>query len=431
MSSAAPLDLGGVDYAKFLACVHCGLCTSACPTYLETGNENDSPRGRIHLMRAVADGRIEPTPEVQRHLDLCLDCRSCETACPSGVQYGSLIEGFRIAQEPMRTRGVVDETLRSLAILNLFPYPWLVRPAMVGARLFQNLGIESLLRRLGILERLPAQVQKMLEMLPAQGTWQTRKPIPELVRAQGPRRAKVAFFAGCALSEMFPETNYNTVMVLARNGCDVITPAAQACCGAIHYHAAQPGPAIEFAKRNVDLFNSLGVDAIVNNCAGCGHMLRHYTEVLEHEHVYKEAAAKFQAKVKDFSEYLAQLGPVTPPNEIKTTVAYHDACHLVHGQKVRVEPRKLLAAIPGVKLVPLRESDICCGAAGTYNLTQPEMSLQLSARKAANIKDTGASTVVVGNQSCAMQIRQAVRRAELPVEVIHPADLLARAYGIH
>lgn len=424
------LDLGKLDYRRFLECVHCGLCTSACPTYLETGDENDSPRGRIHLMRAVADGRLEPTPAVQRHLDLCLDCRSCETACPSGVQYGHMIETFRFAQEEVRKRALPETLLRDSLFFGLFPYPELVRPALWGAKLMQFFGIQQLMERLGLTEWMPYPMRKMMALLPAPGQWQKTRTIPEFTPAQGKRRARVAFFTGCSASVMFPETNWNTVQILARNGCDVVTPANQVCCGAVHYHAGESAPAVEFAKKNVDVFTSLDVDAVITNCGGCGHMLQHAGDVLKEEAAFHTPALKFENSVQDVAEFLMKLGMIPPDKEIPVRATYHDSCHLSHGMGVRGEPRMLLAQIPGLKMIPLRESDICCGAAGTYNVSEPDMSGRLADRKLANIKDTGAEMVIAGNVVCLMQITQAVREGKLKAEVVHPVDLLARSYGI-
>jgi glycolate oxidase iron-sulfur subunit len=431
MTDILPLDLSNLNQRRFLECVHCGLCLSACPTYLETGDENDSPRGRIHLMRAVAEGRLDHTPAVQRHLDLCLDCRSCETACPSGVHYGELIEGFRFAQEAGRERPPAETLLRDSVLFGLFPYPELVRPALWGARMSQALGIQQFLEVTGLKDLLPYGVRKMMDLLPAPGTWQPERELPEFLPAEGERRARVAFFTGCSASVMFPGTNYNTAAILARNGCDVITPAGQACCGAIHYHNGDQGKARDFARRNLEIFGALDVDAVVTNCGGCGHMLKHAPDLFGADETHARGEARrFAGRITDVSELLMDLGPVEPTVAIEATCTYHDSCHLSHGMGVRGEPRSLLARIRGLKLIPLRESDICCGAAGTYNITEPGMSGRLGERKLQHIRETGASIVAAGNVVCLMQITQSVREARLPVEVVHTVDLLARAYGI-
>lgn len=413
-----------IDYRRFQECVHCGLCTASCPTYIETGNENDSPRGRIYLMRAVTDGRLALSDEVRGHLDLCLDCRACESACPSGVQYGRLIEPYKIAMSRSEPDGAKASRLQRLILHHLFPYPARVRAALAPARLSQRLGLLDLGERLGLTRFLPPTLRRMQAMLPQlKGRREARTAtLPPI----GPKRARVALFLGCVSDAMFPETTAATARVLQRNGCEVVIPPAQACCGAIHYHSGSESPALDFARRNLDAFPADDFDAIIVNAAGCGAMLKDYGHILDGDDA--AGAARFAAKVRDVSEFLVELGPLPPNHPVAATVTYHDACHLCHAQRVRSQPRALLAMIPGLELRPLDETEICCGAAGTYNLTQPEMSDRLGNRKADRIEATGANVVATGNVGCILQIARTLRERGSSIEVVHPIDLLDRAY---
>jgi glycolate oxidase iron-sulfur subunit len=427
-----------IDYGRFLDCVHCGLCTSACPTYLETGNENDSPRGRIYLMRAVTDGRLELDATVKRHLDLCLDCRSCETACPSGVQYGRLIEPFRVGMRRAEASAAGTKPaarwFERFFLYGLFPHPGRMKAALAPARLFQRTGLDRLVDATGLPKLLPGPLRRMYEQLPR--LQPSAPPLPELLPASGPRRARVGLFAGCVARAMFPQTNWATARVLQANGCDVVTPRTQTCCGAIHYHNGATAPALDLATTNASAFNLDELDAVIINVAGCGSMLKDYG------HIAHEAAdngnhtveknvptlERFASKVRDVSEFLAALGPIRPKGEIKLRAVYHDACHLVHAQRVREQPRELLGLVPGLTLIPLPESEVCCGAAGSYNLMEPEMSDRLSERKLQNILSCNVDAVITGNAGCSLQIQAAIRRAGKKIWVAHPVDVLDLAY---
>ncbi len=413
-----------IPYRRYQECVHCGLCTASCPTYVETGNENDSPRGRIYLMRAVADGRLEMGPGVREHLELCLDCRACESACPSGVQYGRMIEPFKIAMGKAAGTGDGASLLQRLILRHLFPYSGRVKAALAPAKVLQRLGLLDLAEKSGLTRLLPPTLRRLQAMLPRLGLSTPR--LPTVLPAIGPRRARVALFTGCVADAMFPQTNAATARVLQQNGCEVVVPRGQVCCGAIHYHSGIEEPALELARRNMAVFGAENVDTIVVNAAGCGAMLKDYAHALpaaEHDQ-----AVGFVAKVKDVSEFLVALGPIPPTHSVDATVTYHDACHLCHAQQVRSQPRALLNLIPGLKLVPLEESEICCGAAGTYNLTQPDMSERLGRRKMDHIAATGADMVATGNVGCILQIARKVKERGSPIEVVHPVDLLDRAY---
>ena len=412
MSCAAPTRRF-VEYDKFLDCVHCGLCLTACPTYAELGTEMDSPRGRIYLMRALEDGSVTMTADVVRHLDLCLGCRACETACPSGVRYGELIEAARSFVEERHRRPLVERWRRELIAL-IFPHT---------RRLRLVLSPLVLLERIGILARLRS-MSNLIGMLPQ---LDGGAPVPEVTPARAPERHRVGLVAGCVAQVLFPQTNAATVRVLAQNGCTVITPVEQNCCGALYLHAGKREQARACARRNLAAFSD-DLDAILINAAGCGATLKEYGQLLADDRRYAERARAFSAKVRDITEFLAAL-PVAPPaGAIRARITYHDACHLAHAQSVREAPRQLLRMIPGLELVELAEADTCCGSAGTYNLTEPAMARRLAAHKVANIRATGASWVAAANPGCILQIQAALRRAGLSTRVVHPIELLDRAY---
>jgi glycolate oxidase iron-sulfur subunit len=419
------LQLDPRTYDRALSCVHCGLCLPACPTYTETGHEADSPRGRIQLMRGLADGVIEPTESVREHLDLCLDCRACETACPSGVVYHELIE------ETRNRLGTNAPTLQGRLMrgifFNLLIHPTRLKLALLPARVMQKVGLYGLLRKAGVFGMLPPGLRKMEQMLPARGRlWPTR--LPERVPARGgDKKATVGFVAGCIGSVMFEDVNRQAVDLLSAAGADVFVPKQQTCCGAIHHHNGVWEPAREYARRNIDLFvpeSGPAVDDITCTIAGCGAMLHEYDHLLRDDPKYAERAKEFARRVKDVSELLVQLGVPEPKHRVERTVTYHEACHLVHAQKVSAAPKKLLSMIPGLNLVPLPEGDMCCGAAGTYNLQHPKMATQLAERKRMHIRSTRAGTCVTGNVGCAMHIQSEAAAAGESLDVVHPVELL-------
>ncbi len=424
----APPQRAGIDYELFLDCVHCGLCTSACPTYVELGDENDSPRGRIYLMRSVTDGKLALDQHVLGHLELCLDCRACESACPSGVQYGRLIEPFRLHLTRTGQRRENLGWLQRLLLYHVTPYAGRMRLALAPARLLQWSGVDRLLQKLGVYSLLPSTLRQVHAMLPPLAPHHGR--LPEVLPAEGPRRARVALFTGCAGDAFFPETNLATARVLQRNGCEVWVPPEQVCCGALHYHASHEEPARAFARRNCDVFLpelAEAVDAIIVNAAGCGAMLKDYGHLFRGT-PHEDKAQKFARKVRDISEFLVALGPVPPEHPLPLRATYHDACHLCHGQQIRKPPRQLLEMIPGLELVPLAESEICCGAAGSYNLTQPEMAERLGQRKARNLLATGADAVFSANVGCLIQIGRYLRAQKPGVWIAHPIDALWASY---
>ena len=396
-------------------CVHCGLCLNACPTYLELGTETDSPRGRIYLMERTAAGEMELDGDVVRHLDLCLGCRACESACPSGVRYGELIEAARVQIAREHPRSWRERWLRR-AIAAVFPYPARLRLLLAPARLLDRFGLLDPLRRASAtIAMLPSP---FLSKEGARGRSRTPAPLPS--------RGQVSLFAGCISRVLFAETNAATRRVMNRNGFAVEEPQAQGCCGALHLHAGDIDAAREIARHNIAAF--AGDAPIVVNAAGCGAMLKEYGHLLRDDPFWAEPAAAMSRRVRDASELLVEQGWQQPQSGTTVRVTYHDACHLAHAQGIRAQPRALLRSIPGVELAELAEADVCCGSAGSYNLTEPEMAQRLGARKAANIAATGAACVAVGNPGCALQIAAALRRAGSKVEVVHPIELLDRAY---
>jgi glycolate oxidase iron-sulfur subunit len=415
----------GISHDLFLRCVHCGLCTSSCPTFTEVGDENDGPRGRIQLMRMVAEGRTTLSDHMRRHLELCLDCRSCETACPSGVRYGRLIEPFRLAVEQADRRAEVKyDWFRELILFQLFPYADRMRKLLTPVRWAQQTGLFDLVERLGLLKLVPGRLGRMVPLLPR--PIKTGPKLPRFLPAVGRKRARVAFFVGCVADAMFRQTHWATLRVLQQNGCDIFIPPEQGCCGAIHFHAGDSRGARRMADANLVAFELDRYDAIVVNHGGCGAMMKEYG--LHWRDGLQPHRAKFSAKVKDINEFIDSLGMIPPQGRIEAVATYHDACHLAHAQGIVAAPRKLLAKVPGLELRDLPESAICCGSAGTYNLREAEMSDRLARRKIENIVSTGARVVLASNAGCLLQIQREVTRKGLPLLVMHPMDLLDLSY---
>lgn len=433
--SLPQLELDPRTYARAQDCVHCGLCLPACPTYTQNGLEADSPRGRIQIMKDLADGRISATSGVLEHLDLCLDCRACETACPSGVVYHELIEEARAHLGPQRASSLTDRIARAV-FLHLFTRPTRLKLAMLPVRLIQRTGLWKPLTA-PIARRLPDTFAKMYDMLPDDGPlWETglarRYPPTANTGANGKPKLRVGFFAGCVGAVLFQDVNRQAIDLLRLAGCEVLVPPSQGCCGAIHHHAGAVKPSEAIARRNIDaFFPSAGearVDVLVNTIAGCGAMLKDYHHLLRDDPAYAERASRFVGKVRDISELLWQVGLPEPEHEVDRTVVYHHACHLAHAQRVTDPPIQLLARVKGLKVAPLAEADMCCGAAGTYNLQQPEMARALAQRKLDHIRHAASRVCVTGNVGCAMQIQSEADRIDMPLTVTHPVSVLHEAY---
>jgi glycolate oxidase iron-sulfur subunit len=419
-----------LDETKSLACVHCGLCLGACPTYLETGNENDSPRGRIYIMRALQAGRLPLADASVRHIDLCLGCRACEVACPSGVQYGDLLESTREHIERHYRRSPFQTFLRRVAIERVFPFPARMKLALLPARLVKRLGWERF---------LPKFAREALSLIPDHAR---SIALPETSAARSAvKRGRVGFIRGCVMSVMFGDTNASSVRLLNQAGYDVLTPHAQECCGALYAHSGNLQRARQCARHNIEVFEKLELDAIIINAAGCGSTLKEYGHLLHDDPSWAERGRQFSAKVKDLTEWLSQGGrevqcpmsnvqfPIpnsqSSESKVQGLVTYHDACHLAHPQRITQPPRELIRRVAGSQFVELPESDVCCGSAGSYNLTEPEMAERLQRRKIENILKTGAKTVVTTNPGCILQIRAGLKKAGASdIQVLHIADFL-------
>ncbi len=432
-------------------CIHCGLCLQACPTYVVSRKETDSPRGRIQLMRAAASGRVGLGGAVQEHIGLCLACRSCESACPSGVQYGSLVQTTRIAIEQARKPSLPERAVRWLALRQGMPHLGRLRWMGRFMRIYQRIGLQALVRRLNI---LPGNLGAMEALLPPLDIHYVDYSHP--APAIGTRRGAVAFFYGCIQDAFLSGVNAATVRVLQRNGYDVYFPQSQTCCGAAQLHVGEEELARELARKNIDAFASLprangggtegggaslprangggtegggaGYDAIIDNAGGCGAVLKEYAHLLANDPQYAQAAKEFVAKMQDVTEFLAGHLNCPPRGEVKARVTYSDSCHLRHAQRVIRQPRDLIRAIPGIEFVELKAPELCCGSAGVYNIVQPEMANAVLDRKMEDIAATGADTVVATNTGCHLQLIYGVRKAGLNARVVHLVELLDESY---
>jgi glycolate dehydrogenase iron-sulfur subunit len=416
-----------LDKKLLKECVHCGLCLDYCPTYRVLGHEADSPRGRIYQVRQVYEGKISADDaDFRQHIYACLDCRACQTACPSGVQYGAIIEAARAVTSPPNAS---EKTLGRAILGTVFTRKPLLDLAGFGVRLYQRSGLQKVVRATGLLRALPPRLHEMEAMLgPTQGGLR-RWSAPRVTPALGKARFRVGFIEGCIMPQFFSDTNAATVRVLAANGCVVYSPPRQGCCGALQMHTGDRATARQLARRNIDAFEPLGLDAIIINAAGCGSTLKEYAHLLADDPRYAARAASFTARVKDVSEFLASIDLVPPTRPVPVRVTYQDACHLVHGQGIRSQPRSLLRQIPGLELVEMQESDVCCGSAGIYNLTHYDIAVQLLDQKMDNVVATGARMVVAPNPGCTMQLMYGARRKGIALELVHVVDLLDRAYS--
>ncbi|HVV73875.1 MAG TPA: (Fe-S)-binding protein [Verrucomicrobiae bacterium] len=422
--------LKGLDYSVVQQCMHCGLCLPTCPTYEATKVEGHSPRGRIALMRAIADDRLEMTRAFAEEMYFCLGCLACMTACPAGVNSAELFEHARAEAE---SSGVLRAPKRNL--IRAFAVRWLfmdlTRLHLLGLalRLYQQLGIQSVLRSSGLLRLLPKRLRELEDMTPQVCAQVSSELIAPVTPALGEKRYRVAMLTGCAQDLIFSDVNRDTVEVLVQNGCEVVTPPQQLCCGSLHAHNGELDLARELARKQIKQFPPEQFDAIISNAGGCGSHLKHYASLLANDPEYRDRAAQWDLKLKDIHEWLVHTGIKAPPAlRAEQTVTYHESCHLAHGQKITAQPRGLLRAIPNLKLVELPESQWCCGSAGIYNLIQPEMANALLERKLAHIRATGASIVATGNPGCLLQLINGARSQGLNLRVVHPITLLAEAY---
>ncbi len=421
-----------LDYSVLQQCMHCGMCLPSCPTYDTTRRERNSPRGRIALMRGVADGELEIGGEFAAEMSYCLGCLACQTACPAGVDYARL---FETARADVERSGVNDSPgrrfWRFVTLRLLFMRPRLLRAAGVGLRWYQRSGLEKAVRGLGLLRLLPEDLRRLEPRTPRMEERFSHQRIAPHEGPGGEVRYRVALLSGCVQDLVFSSVNRDTVDVLLANGCAVDTPPLQACCGSLHAHNGEPALAAELARRMIDLLPPEKYDAIVSNAGGCGFHLRHYGALLADDPRYAERARVWDARLRDVHEWLVEIGfraPQASPGDEPWVVAYHDSCHLAHGQKVTQAPRRILGTLPGVRLVELEESAWCCGSAGVYNITQPEQSALLLERKIGHIRKSGADVLAAANPGCNLQIEAGLKAAGLAVRVFHPVTLLARAY---
>jgi glycolate oxidase iron-sulfur subunit len=412
------------------ACVHCGFCLSTCPSYRVLGSEMDSPRGRIYTMAALHQGEIPLSPAVAQHFDSCLGCLACVTTCPSGVRYDRLIAATRPQVERQHQRPVVERLYRQL-IFSLFPYPDRLRILLWPLLLYQKLGLQELVRRGGWLKQVSPHLAAMEANLPPLKAADLVAMVPEVVPAQGQRRYRVGMILGCVQRLFFDRVNQATLRVLTANGCEVIVPASQGCCGALPEHQGQTEQAQDLVRQMIDSFPNLqDLDAIIINAAGCGHTLKEYGQILADDRQYAERAQTFAAKVRDVQEFLAAIdwvAPLQPVTEGELVVVYQDACHLLHGQKISAQPRQLLQKIPGLQLREPIDGGLCCGSAGIYNMLQPEVAQELGQQKVQNLLGTGARVIASANPGCSLQISQHLRQRGQEVPLYHPIELLDRS----
>jgi glycolate dehydrogenase iron-sulfur subunit len=428
-------------------CVHCGFCLPACPTYSLWGEEMDSPRGRIYLVGQLLDG-APLTQAAGEHFDRCLGCMACMTACPSGVQYDQIIAAAREWTEAADAQpsdegsdglgpagvapgGAVPEARRPLrdrltraGIFALFPYPERLRVAIAPLRALQRTGADRLIARTGLIGRVSPAAEQALRLAPPAARAMPPGRLPERVAARGERRAVVGMLTGCVQSVFFPRVNAATARVLAAEGCDVIIPRSQGCCGALSLHTGRAAEAVRFAKRTIETFEAAGVDSIVVNSAGCGSAMKEYELLFADSPEWAERAAALSAKVRDLSEFLDSLGPVAERHPVEVRAAYHDACHLGHAQRITAAPRALLRGIPGLELVELRDAGMCCGSAGVYNLLQPEAARELGSKKADSVVDSGASLLISANPGCTLQISSELTARGVSLRTAHTAEVL-------
>ena len=411
------------------ACVHCGMCLPSCPTYRLTGQEMSSPRGRLWLMRAVADERLDLLdPLFDEQMYQCLNCRACEAVCPSGVHYGPLVEASRAQLEQHRPRGLPERAIRRAALDWLFADARRLRAVVRLLRLSQKSGLTALARKTGLLkvfgmddlEALTPQISRR-PLVPGHERW--------TASSVAGRTTSARLFNGCVMGTAFANTNRAAARVVARNGADIDLPIGQQCCGALHVHAGMMEEARVLARKNIAAFESLGDDPIIVTAAGCGAALKEYGYILKDDPVYAERARRFSARVRDFTEYLGERELAPPPQAVRRTVTYQEPCHLAHAQRITEQPRRLLRAIPGLELVEMKESSLCCGSAGIYNIIRAEMANELGDRKALHAMETPATEVITANPGCHMQVRASLRRNGSSARVRHIADLLDEAYG--
>ena len=408
------------------SCVHCGFCLATCPSYRVIGKEMDSPRGRIYLMDAINKGKATIDETTAQHFDSCLGCLACVSTCPSGVQYGELLAATRPQIERNQPRSLPDRFIRTL-IFNLFPYPNRLRAFLPALWLYQKTGVQNLVRQLKVLDKISPRLAAMESILPEVTADSLQDKLPEVIPAKGEKRYRVGVILGCVQRLFFSPVNEATVRVLTANGCEVVIPKSQGCCAALPAHQGQENQAQSLAKQMIDSFADLELDAIIINAAGCGHTLKEYNHILKDVPEYREKAQEFVSKVKDVQEFLSGIkltSELHPLAEDELTIVYQDACHLLHGQQISLQPRQLLRKIPGIKLKEPLDAALCCGSAGVYNMLQPLVADDLGQQKVTNLLNTGADVIASPNPGCALQITKHLKFKDRQPLVLHPVELL-------
>ena len=408
-------------------CVHCGFCLQACPTYIQTGLETESPRGRIALMKATNEGRLQLTETVVNHWDLCIQCRACETACPSGVPYGKLIEGTMAQVRHKKTQRLVKRIISNLLLKWLLPHQNRLGVLISLLRLYQRFGVENLVRKTKILRIFSKTIVELEQSMPRL-TGSYFKARGQVIPATGEKRARVALLSGCVMPLVHGPQMESVVRVLTRNGCEIVVSSGQTCCGAINTHAGDLETARKMARRNIDVFNADDVDAVVNASAGCGTRMKEYPHLLKNDPGYSKKAEQFSLKVKDIHEFLVELPFIPPTGKLNQLITYQDSCHLSHSQSITEAPRIILRSIPGLELSEMENSTRCCGAGGTYTITQHEMSVRLLDSKMKDATATGAETIATANPGCVIQLQYGTRRTGSNADVRYVVELLDQAY---
>ncbi|MCY8009934.1 (Fe-S)-binding protein [Bacillus haynesii] len=420
-----------MDEEELLNCMRCGFCLPSCPTYIESGfQESHSPRGRIALMKAVVDGTIEPDEDVERSLELCLGCRACEPVCPSGVNYGRLLEEARDIIQQNKKHAFPVKVLRRAVFKGLFPHQNRIRALTGMLGIYQRSGMQNVIRKSGLLRLLPDHLVKMEAVLPKVPDMKQLKKRPHLLPAIGERQKRAAFFSGCLMDTLFLDTNTATIELLRLAGCEIIIPEQQTCCGALHGHSGEKSEAILLAKRNIQAFEDSNADFIVTNAGGCGAFLKEYDHLLKDDSEWRERAASFTRKLKDFSSVLLELNFDQQSLELpQQIVTYQDSCHLRNVMKTSTEPRRLIRSIKGIEFKEMQNAESCCGSAGIYNIVESEMSMKILDTKMEAAAATRAATIVTANPGCLLQMKLGIERAGLTdrVRAVHLADLLLEA----
>lgn len=423
-----------MDYDELLNCMRCGFCLPSCPTYIESGmDEAHSPRGRIAMMKAVVDGEIEPDEDIKRSLDLCLGCRACEPVCPSGVNYGHLLEQARDIIYQNKKKTLPEKMVRGVVFNQLFPHQQRMVTATSLLGFYQRSGLQKMARKSGIMNFFPESLKTMEKVLPPVPTKKELKNRPSYLSPLKEKQIKVAFFSGCLMDTMFMTTNNATMKLLQYAGCEIVIPQTQNCCGALHGHSGEREKAKEMAKRNIEAFENTGADYIITNAGGCGAFLVDYGHLLHDEPEWSERAQSFSSKIKDITSILVELNFDKVQLQLdEQIVTYQDSCHLKNGQKTFMEPRKLLQSIKGVTYVEMKDADRCCGSAGIYNILESEMSMQILDYKMEQTKNTKARTIVTANPGCLLQMKLGIEREGLTdkMRAVHIVDLLLEAYEL-